>query len=74
MFELFYNCSNLKTIYVGDGWNTNYVMFSSGMFDGCTSLVGGNGTKCDGEERDNDLPFACIDGGPSAPGYLTKKE
>ena len=43
------------------------------MFSGCNNLVGGNGTKCDGAEGKDDLPFARIDGGPSAPGYFTKK-
>lgn len=71
---MFSYCGSLKTIYVGDGWNIGNVTESDNMFVKCTSLVGGKGSKCDGAERKDNLPFARIDGGPSAPGYFTKKE
>ena len=74
MESMFADCYSLKTIYVGNGWKTSEVTNSEYMFAGCTSLVGGKGTKCDGAEREDDVSFARIDGGESAPGYLTKKE
>ena len=67
-------CNFLKTIYVGNGWNMSKVTISAFIFSNCTSLVGGNGTRCDGLQRFIDVSFARIDGGESAPGYLTKKE
>ena len=66
---MFTQCSNLVTIYVGDGWNTDAVITSSGMFSGCTSLVGGKGTTYD--ENHVDKTYAHIDGGTSNPGYFT---
>jgi hypothetical protein len=39
------------------------------MFQGCTSLVGGQGTTYDPAHVD--VAYAHIDGGPSDPGYLT---
>ena len=43
MNAMFYGDTNLKTIYVGSGWQTSVT--SPRMFQGCTSLVGGDGTK-----------------------------
>ena len=37
---MFGYCTNLETIYAGDGWNTNAVTNSNNMFRGCTSLHG----------------------------------
>ena len=68
MFEW---CENLKTIYVGDGWNTNSVIFGREMFRGCSNLIGGQETKYD--ENHIDTEYARIDGGESNPGYFTKK-
>lgn len=50
MEYMFFNCGNLKTIYAGDGWSTSKITMDTGdlMFWGCTSLVGGEGTQCDG--------------------------
>jgi hypothetical protein len=69
---MFCDCKNLKTIYVGDGWNTNKVETSKEMFDNCTNLVGGKGTKYNSEVRDKTR--AKIDGGKENPGYLTAKK
>ena len=69
MNEMFSACSALKTIYVGSGWSTAEVVSAVNMFNGCTSLVGGNGTAFDAEHTD--ATYAHIDGGPSNPGYLT---
>ena len=64
-------CENLKTIYVGDGWNTNSVIWGKNMFNSCPNLIGGEGTKYD--ENHTDVEYAHIDGGESNPGYFTKK-
>lgn len=66
MFEI---CNNLKTIYVSDKFVTTNVYNSNQMFSGCTSLIGGAGTKFDPTFIDS--TGARIDGGPSNPGYFT---
>jgi hypothetical protein len=73
---MFVNCSNLKTIYVGDGWSTEGLTganSSTNMFAACTSIVGGKGTTYDANHWDKE--YARIDGGPESetPGYLTEK-
>ena len=70
MSGMFYCCSNLETIYVGDNWSTESVIKGDYMFDGCTKLVGGNGTKFD--ENCIAYTYARIDGGEDAPGYFTR--
>ena len=62
-------CTNLVTVYVGDEWSTDAVTSSSGMFQGCTSIVGGKGTTYDANHVD--ATYAHVDGGPSNPGYFT---
>ena len=69
MNVMFNGCSQLATITVGDGWNTDGIDLSYDMFQGCTSLVGGQGTTYDPAHVD--VAYAHIDGGPSDPGYLT---
>lgn len=69
---MFEDCTNLKTIYVGDGWNTDNVTLSESMFLNCTNLVGGAGTVYDSNHVDKE--YARIDGGVSNPGYLTRKD
>ena len=68
---MFYGSNNLRTIYVGNGWSTAAVTSSNYMFNGCTSLVGGQGTTYDSSHTDK--AYARIDGGPSNPGYFTAK-
>ena len=71
MIRMFLNSSNLRTIYVGNGWSTAAVMYySMNMFSGCTSLVGGQGTTWN-SSNPTDKTYAHIDGGPSNPGYFT---
>ena len=73
MSYMFFGCTNLRTIYVGNGWSTAAVTpsFSSfKMFKDCTSLVGGQGTTYDANHTDK--TYAHIDGGPSNPGYFTE--
>ena len=65
---MFARCENLKTIYCDNDWNTENVTDASGMFAGCTSLVGGNGTAYD--EGHTDKEYARIDR-EGTPGYFT---
>ena len=62
-------CANLVTVYVGNEWSTAAVTNSSGMFQGCTSLVGGKGTTYEASHVDK--AYAHVDGGPSDPGYFS---
>jgi surface protein len=71
MRRLFSGCSGLKTIYAGEGWSTAEVTAGKDMFKGCTSLVGGTGTRYD--ESHTGYNYARIDGGASNPGYFTSK-
>ena len=72
MREMFNICESLTTIYVGDGWSTEALVANYTMFNGCTSLVGGAGTTCDGTNN-IEATYAHIDGGPDNPGYFTAK-
>lgn len=69
MHYMFSACSSLKTIYVGNDWSTASVTAGNNMFNGCTTLVGGDGTRFDPNHID--YTYAHIDGGTSNPGYLT---
>ena len=69
MYGMFYGCSKLVTVYVSDSWSTENVTSSGSMFYKCASIVGGEGTIYDANYRD--ATYARIDGGVSAPGYLT---
>ena len=72
MSSMFYNCYNLRTIYVGSGWSTAAVTGSANMFYNCTSLVGGQGTTYS-SSNPRDKTYAHIDGGTVNPGYFTGK-
>ena len=65
---MFNECTELKTIYVGDQWNIKSSASGYCMFDGCISLVGENGTTYD--ENHTGIAYAHIDG-IDGPGYLT---
>ena len=71
MDSMFYRCDSLKTIYASSLFTTDAVSLSTDMFAGCTSLVGGAGTKYDASHTDK--AYARIDGGTSRPGYFTAK-
>ena len=71
MWGMFDDCYAMTTIYVGNGWNTDAVTSSDYMFLSCRNLVGGKGTTYDSDHLDK--AYAHIDGGPSNPGYFTKK-
>ena len=68
---MFKDCSALTTIFVGSEWVTSSPSATVGMFEGCTSLVGGAGTTFDANHTD--YTYAHIDGGSSNPGYFTAK-
>ena len=68
---MFRNCSALERITVSDKWvNNDRFQSDGGMFTGCTSLVGGNGTAFDPSITNSS--YARIDM-PGAPGYFRKK-
>ncbi len=71
-YYMFSGCSELKTIYVGDGWTgwTTDELSGNGMFASCSNLVGGAGTKW--SESKTSAVYARIDGGEENPGYFTK--
>jgi surface protein len=72
MSRMFVECSNLATIYVSDGWNTEKVENGDLMFNGCYNLVGGASTPFSWEYTG--LDYAHVDEGSANPGYLTYKE
>lgn len=74
---IFNGCSSLVTIYASDKFVSTAPNLT--IFDGCTSLVGGEGTKySDAETADPDnyktAAYARIDGGSENPGYFTEKK
>lgn len=73
MSSMFKGCSGLTAIYAGSGWSTKNVMNDWGrdMFDGCVSIIGGNGTTYDAEHTD--YTYARIDK-DGEPGYFTLAE
>ena len=73
MSFLFLNCSALKTIYsnIDFAENADEISHKNDIFYGCTSLVGGAGTKYD--MLHCDIEYARPDGGTEAPGYFTKR-
>ena len=66
LYQMFYNCSNLKTIRVNDDWNVENAEGNQ-TFNGCYALEGGNGTKANGS---GDYTKAIIDK-DGQPGYFT---
>ena len=70
MAFMFQNCSNLKAIYCYGDWS-QYADNISPMpiFEGCSQLVGGNGTVCSGETAFDDINYATPDFG-GHPGYF----
>ena len=69
-WNMFYGCISLTRIYVSDLWKANPSGYTSGMFNNCTSLVGGAGTVYDSNHTD--ASYAHIDD-TSDPGYLTER-
>ena len=71
-YGMFMNCSALTTILCDADYTALAGASSIGMFDGCTSLVGGKGTTY--VKAHNDASYARPDRGSSAPGYFTGKD
>ena len=78
--SMFHDCSSLTTIYCDTDWNEiisiyneqasgiNQMIGASKMFEGCTSLVGGKGTKYDESKIHNQYARPDL---PGLPGYFT---
>ena len=67
---MFEGCSGLVTIYASASFSTGSVTYFHSMFEGCSRLTGGSGTRCSGSYADKER--ARIDS-PGAPGYFTDK-
>jgi len=72
MFCMFNNCPNLTSIIVGDGWTTEKVTASEGMFGDSPKLKGQNGTAYSEDHTDAD--YAHVDGDYGLPGYLSRAD
>lgn len=70
--RMFRNCSSLTTIYCNGDWNA-YERESTYMFMGCTSLVGGAGTKYEKSIGGTSAYMAHPDS-KSNPGYFTQTD
>lgn len=70
MRDMFRSCSSLTTIYVGEKWSVGDNVTSTGMFQGCTSLIGGQGTVYNADHTDHTYAHIDVAGNP---GYLTQK-
>ena len=72
IWTMFHTCRNLTTIYVSENFNItcdpDATISGDGIFDGCTHLVGGNGTAYSSSHKYAD--FARIDRA-GTPGYFT---
>ena len=71
MTSMFYGCSNLTGILIGDNWSTDKVTESENMFTDCTSLIG-EGGEFASQYRYEDKTYAYAGDGYSGYGYLTK--
>ena len=73
---MFNGCKSLATIFCDDDWSKRTELeISDGMFVYCDNLVGGKGTKFNGDPWElTDKRYARPDGGTSDPGYFTKKD
>ena len=82
---MFSGCSSLKTIYANN-WIKDDAGHGNKMFEGCSNLVGGKGTRigsnlCGYDKDGNPLYYYCeddgsaahIDGGKDNPGLFTAK-
>ncbi len=70
MTSMFGSDTNLTTVYVSSSWNTDAVTESTGMFQSCRKLKGGNGTSYNNGHQDKE--YARIDS-QSVHGYFTAK-
>ena len=69
--HMFDNCRKLTAIHASSDWNHSGLSYSTSMFEGCTSLVGGNGTAYDANNVNAAYAHPDANGNP---GYFTYKE
>lgn len=72
MEYIFSGCKALQSIYVGDGWSTESVTSSWGMFAFDDNLVGCSGTRVQDLSGKTNLQVACVDTFET-PGLLSKE-
>lgn len=72
MEYIFSGCKALQSIYVGDGWSTESVTNSMGMFSFDDNLVGCSGTRVQDLSGKTNLQAACVDTFET-PGLLSKE-
>ena len=77
---MFNRCYKLKTIYMSKNFGVSNIQYNNNMFNDCTSLVGGNGTRyadkiLEDPSNAKGVSYAYIDWGPRSerPGYFTYK-
>ena len=77
---MFNRCYKLKTIYMSKDFGVSNMQYNTDMFNDCTSLVGGNGTRyadkiLEDPSNAKGVSYAYIDWGPRSerPGYFTYK-
>jgi hypothetical protein len=77
---MFNRCYKLKTIYMSKNFGVSNIQYNNDMFNDCTSLVGGNGTRyadkiLEDPSNAKGVSYAYIDWGPRSerPGYFTYK-
>lgn len=66
--NMFYFCTNLQTIVIGDDWETpssGTDLANDNMFEGCNALIGEDGTACGGSGK-------AIKAHANAGGFMTK--
>ncbi|SEH48633.1 surface protein [Ruminococcus flavefaciens] len=66
--RMFNFCSDLKKIIVSNKWKITSKIVNTVLFNGCNSLIGGNGTKYNPEIINTQ--YACVDE-KGSPGYFT---
>ena len=67
MSRMFFGCTSLRTVFVGDTWSTESVVESADMFTECAIIAGGLGTTYDPDHVD--ATFAHVDAEDN-PGYF----
>lgn len=72
--QMFANCSKIETIFASSNFVTTAATTAYNIFLWCNSLIGGAGTTYDDTNIFSDKIYARIDGGPSNPGYFTRKQ
>ena len=70
LVDMFQGCTKLETIYCNNSWDlSRFTNAAVGVFNNCTSLVGGRGTAYNSNNTHS--RYAIVDGGAANPGYFT---